>query len=374
MIEVRQVRTGKEKREFLSFPGRLYKGNPYYVPPLYIDEKKIFDKDYIYYDTCEAVYFNAYKDGRMVGRISGIIQKASNAKTGENRVRFTRFDVIEDFEVARALFDAVEGWALGKGMDIVCGPLGFSDLEREGMLIEGFDKLSTFEEQYNAAYYPAFMERLGYGKEVDWYEYRIQSPDLETEAEMQKMSDFVMRRYKLHFGKAATVKEFLDKYSDGFFEILDKSYEDIYGTVPFTPAMKKLLMDNFKLIIDLRHVAVILDENGKVVLLGICFPSIAKAMQVSDGHLTPKALLKVLHALKKPEVIDLGLIGVDPLWMNRGVSVCVAAELSRMLRAPGTRYAESNLNLEDNYAIQNLWKRFNSERHKIRRSYVKHLK
>ena len=373
MVEIREVRTWKEKREFLSFPTKLYKDNPCYVPPLYIDERKIFNKDYVYYDTCEAVYFNAYRDGRMAGRISGIIQHASNEKTGENRVRFTRFDVIDDFEVAKALFDAVEGWARSKGMDIVCGPLGFSDLEREGMLIEGFDKLSTFEEQYNAAYYPLFMERLGYGKEVDWFEYRIKSPDAETEAEMQKMSEFVMRRYKLHFGPADNAADFLRKYADGFFELLDKSYDDIYGTVPFTPGMKKLLMDNFKLIIDVNHVAVILDENGKVILLGICFPSIARAMQVAGGHLTPKALVKVLKALKTPEVIDLGLIGVDPEWMNRGVSICVAAELARMLKRPGTLYAESNLNLEDNYAIQNLWKRFNSVQHKKRRSYIKHL-
>lgn len=374
MIEIVEAVSPKQQKDFLTFPDRLYKGNNCYVPPLYLDEKKIFRKDYVYYDTCEAVYFNAYRDGEMVGRISGIIQRASNEKRNEKRARFIRFDVIEDFDVAKALFERVEKWALSRGMDTICGPLGFSDLEREGLLVEGFDQMNTFEEQYNAPYYQDFIERLGYQKEVDWLEYRIFGADPDKEEEMQKMSDFVLRRYKLHFGESRTVKEFLAKYKDGFFEILDKSYANIYGTVPFTPGMKKLMIDNFKLIIDVNHVAVIVDENDKVVLMAICFPSIAKAMQISGGHLTIKSISRFLKDRRHPEVIDLGLIGVDPLWQNRGVSACVAAALSKMLKDPGVQYAESNLNMEDNYAIQNLWKRFNAVQHKRRRAYVKWLR
>jgi len=373
MIEVREALGKREQKEFIEFPNILYKGNDCFVPALYLDERKIFSKDYLYYETCEAVYYNAYKDGKMAGRISGILQKASNEKTGEKRIRFTRFDVINDFEVAKALFEAVENWGKGKGMEIICGPLGFSDLEREGMLIDGFDQMSTFEEQYNAPYYPEFMEKLGFRKEVDWYEYRIFSPSPEDEAELQKMSDFVMRRYKLRFGPAKSGKDFLKKYMNGFFEILDRSYEDIYGTVPFTEGMKKLMVANFDLIIDEKHAAVILDENDNVILMAICFPSIAKAMQKDGGHLSPRSIFKFLKDRKNPEVIDLGLIGVDPAWANRGVSICIAAELAKMLRQKGTKYAESNLNLEDNYAIQNLWKRFNSVQNKKRRAYIKNL-
>jgi len=374
MITILEPKTRRQQKEFLEFPNRLYKGNPNYVPYLWADEIKLFRKDYLYYDTCEAVYFNAYKDGKMVGRISGIIQRASNEKHNEKRVRFNRFDCIEDFEVAKALFEAVEKWAVGKGMDTACGPLGFSDLEREGLLIEGFDQMSTYEEQYNASYYQDFIERLGYAKEVDWLEFRIFAPDAESEEEMHKMSDFILRRYKLRFGPAKNAKDFLKKYMNGFFEVLDRSYEDIYGTVPFTEGMKKLLVANFNLIIDEKHVCVILDENDKVVLMAICFPSIARAMQISGGRLTPKSILRFLHDRKHPEVIDLGLIGVDPVWANRGISVCVASELSKMLRQPGVKYAETNLNLEDNYAIMNLWKRFNAVQNKRRRAYVKSLK
>jgi len=373
MIQVVEVLSRRQRKDFLEFPNRLYKDNPCYVPPLRMDEVKIFRKDYIYYETCEAVYYNAYRDGKMVGRISGIIQRASNEKTGQKRVRFIRFDCVEDFEVAESLFGKVEDWARSKGMEMVCGPLGFSDLEREGLLIDGFDQMNTFEEQYNAPYYGEFIERLGYKKEVDWLEYRIYPPDPEQEAEMRKMSDFVMKRYKLRFGPAKSGRDFLDKYMDGFFHILDLSYENIYGTVPFTDSMKKLLVANFDLIIDEKHAAVILDENDNVILMAVSFPSIAKAMQISGGRLTPKSIFRFLHDRKHPEVIDLGLIGVHPDWINRGVSVCVAAELAKMLHQKGTVYAESNLNLEDNYAIQNLWKRFNSIQNKRRRAYLKQL-
>lgn len=373
MIEIREALSRREQKEFLEFPLKLYKDNPCFVPPLWLDEKKIFDKDYLYLETCEAVYYNAYRDGKMVGRISGILQKASNEKTGQKRVRFVRFDTIEDFEVAKALFGKLEEWAINKGQEEIVGPLGFSDLEREGLLIEGFDQMSTFEEQYNASYYGEFLERLGFAKEVDWLEYRIYAPSEEEQQEMDKMAEFVKRRYKLRIGPAKNANDFLRKYMDGFFEVLDRSYESIYGTVPFTDKMKQLMKDNFKLIIDEKHAVVVLDENDKVILMGICFPSLAKTMRIADGHLTPKALVSYLKTMRRPEIIDLGLIGVEPEWLNRGVSVIVAAELGRMLRQPGTLYAESNLNLEDNFAIQNLWKRFNSVQNKRRRSYVKKI-
>lgn len=372
MVTIREVRTGKEQREFLNFPLDLYRENPNFVPPLYGDEKKIFRKNYVYYDTCEAVYYNAYRDGKIVGRISGILQKAANEKNHEKRVRFTRFDAIDDQEVASALFGAVEAWAKQKGMDTICGPLGFSDLEREGLLIEGFDQLSTFEEQYNAPYYQKLIEALGYRKEVDWTESKIYPPE-KNDGALARVTEKLMARYKLHFGPAKNVNDFLNRYADGLFELLDKSYDKLYGTVPFTDGMKKLMIDNFRLIIDLDHVAAILDEHDNIVCLGICFPSIAKAVQPSRGHLTPAAIVRILWAIKHPKVIDLGLIGIDPDWANRGISVAISAALERMLREDGVEYAETNLNLEDNYAIQNQWKRFVAVPHKRRRSFVKRL-
>lgn len=371
MVDIIKVRSKNDQNEFLNFPLRLYKDCEYFVPPLWGDEKKIFSKNYIYNDSCESEYFLAKRDGVTVGRISAILQKASNEKHGEKRVRFTRFDCIDDTEVSRALFSAVEDFAAERGMDTLCGPLGFSDLEREGLLIEGFDRLSTYEEQYNYDYYPKLVEDSGYVKEVDWNESILRAPDPESIAQMKKMSDFVMNRYKLRIGKAKNVGDFINKYADGLFELIDIGYEGLYGTVPFTDGMKKMMIDNFKLIIDLKYVAAILDENDKIVCMGICFPSLARAVRKSNGHMTPAALVRLLGAIKHPRVLDLGLIAVHPEYLNRGITAIITAELMRMLAEDNIEYAETNLNLEDNFAIQNQWKRFPREIHKRRRAYVK---
>ena len=363
MIEIREVKTKQEQKEFIEFPLKLYKGNPYFVPPLYSDEKSLFKKDYVYYDTCEAVYYNAYKEGKIVGRISGILQKSSNEKWKQKRIRFTRFDSIDSQEVANALFDKVFEWAKSKGMSEVVGPLGFSDLEREGLLIEGFDQLSTFEEQYNYPYYQKLIENYGFEKEVDWEERQLRAPK-EIDERIERISSMMLKRNNLHFGEAKNATEFLEKYADGFFEILDQTYENIYGTVPFTPGMKKMMIDNFRLIIDVKYVAVILDENEKVVCFGICFPSIAKAVQKSGGRLTIPAIFRLLRAIKHPKVIDLGLIGVLPEYEKRGITTAILSKVMDMLSTGGIEYAETNLNLEDNKNIINQWKIFDCVLHK----------
>jgi len=370
MIEIREVKTKKEQKEFIELPLKMYKGNPYFVPPLYMDEKSLFKPNYVYNEQCDTVYYNAYKNGKIVGRISGILQKASNYKWNQKRVRFTRFDAIDDQEVANALFDKVFDWAKSKGMEEVVGPLGFSDLEREGLLIEGFDQLSTFEEQYNYPYYQKLIENYGFAKEVDWVERQLRAPKVIDER-IERISSMMLKRNNLHFGEAKNTKEFLDKYADGFFEILDKTYENIYGTVPFTPGMKKMMIDNFKLIIDVKYVAVILDENDRVVCFGICFPSIAKAVQKSGGRLTIPAIFRLLRAIKHPKVIDLGLIGVLPEYEKRGITTAIISKVIKMLSSGKIEYAETNLNLEDNTNIINQWKNFDNVLHKRRRSFIK---
>lgn len=372
MIKIEKVLTKKQQKEFIKFPLKLYKGNPNFTPPLFMDERKLFKKNFVYNDICEAVYYNAYKDGVMAGRISGIVQKASNLKTGKKQVRFTRFDVVNDEEVAKALFKAVEDWALEQGMDEVVGPLGFSDLEREGLLIDGFDTPATFEESYNHPYYQTFIENMGYQKEVDWTGSHIRVPE-DYDGEVDKLADYVMRRYHLHLGTARNASDFINKYGDGIFELLDKSYDLLYGTVPFTEGMKKMMIDNFKLVVDVRNVAVVLDENDKMICFGVAFPAIGDAVRRSGGRLTPLTLIKLLKAIKRPQVIDLGLIGVDPEWLNRGVSIVVSSGLMQMLQRPGVLYADTNLNLEENYAIQNQWKRFDEKKVKRYRCFGKKI-
>lgn len=372
MIRIKEVETKKEQKQFIDLPLKLYKSCPYYVPPLYGDEKGMFKKSFIYNDCCDIVNYIAYDGDRPVGRIQGIIQRAYNEKNNEKRARFTRFDSVNNKEVAAKLFGAVESWAVEKGMDTACGPLSFSDLEREGMLVEGFDEMSTFETQYNYEYIPKLVESLGYEKEVDWTESKIYPP-AEDDGTMKKMADFVMKRYKLHFGEAKNIDDFINKYGDQFFGLIDKGYENLYGTVPFTEPMKKEIIKSFKLIVDTKHVAIILDENDRAVCIGICFPSISMAVQKSQGKLTPAALVRLLKAIKNPNIIDLGLIAVEPEYLNHGVPAVVSAEILRMLKEDGIEYADTNLNLETNASIQNMWKRFTEVKYKRYRAYVKRL-
>jgi hypothetical protein len=375
MITVEEVKTGKQRREFLSFPLDLYKGNPYYIPPMYMDEKKIFRKDYVYNSSCDSVFFNAYKDGKMAGRIQGIIQRDANAKNGEKRARFTRIEAIDDAEVFKALFEKAEGWAREKGMDTIQGPIGYSDLEKEGLLIEGFDVPGTFVTTYNLPYYQKHIEALGFKKEVDYTGSFLYGPESEeTLQEMEQLVNFIFKRYKLHFGESRNGADFMRKYADGIFNLMDMSYEGLYGTVPFTEGMRKLMLDNFGLVIDPKYSAIILDENDKPVCFGLAIPSLNRAFQGTRGHITPGVAVRFLKCKLQPDCLNLCIIGADPEYLNRGVSAALSLAIMKMLKdSPTLKYADTCINLEDNYAIQNQWKRFKREVPKRYRAYVKPL-
>ena len=375
MITVEEVKTGKQRREFLNFPLDLYKGNPYYIPPMYMDEKKIFRKDYVYNSSCDSVFFNAYKDGKMAGRIQGIIQRDANAKNGEKRARFTRIEAIDDAEVFKALFEKSEGWAREKGMDTIQGPIGYSDLEKEGLLIEGFDVPGTFVTTYNLPYYQKHIEALGFKKEVDYTGSFLYGPESEeTLQEMEQLVNFIFKRYKLHFGESRNGADFMRKYADGIFNLMDMSYEGLYGTVPFTEGMRKLMLDNFGLVIDPKYSAIILDENDKPVCFGLAIPSLNRAFQGTRGHITPGVAVRFLKCKLQPDCLNLCIIGADPEYLNRGVSAALSLAIMKMLKdSPTLKYADTCINLEDNYAIQNQWKRFKREVPKRYRAYVKPL-
>ena len=375
MVEIKQVSSRREQKDFLQFPLDLYKGNPYYIPPLYMDEKKIFRKDYVYNASCDSVFFNAYKDGKMAGRIQGIIQKDANAKNGEKRARFTRIEGIDDAEVFKALLEAAENWAREQGMDTVQGPIGYSDLEKEGLLIEGFDVPGNFETTYNMPYYQKHIEALGYEKEVDYTGSFLYGPETEeTLQEMEQLVQFIFKRYKLHFGESKNGADFLRKYADGIFNLMDQSYEGLYGTVPFTDGMRKLMVDNFGLVISPKYSAIILDEENRPVCFGLAIPSLNKAFRGTRGHITPGVAIRFLQCLRRPESLDLCIIGVDPAYLNRGVSAALSLAIMKMLKEnKSLRYADTCINLEDNYAIQNQWKRFRRDVPKRYRCYVKAL-
>ena len=373
MITVRPVRTCKEKKQFLEFPNQLYKGNPYFVPPLYMSEKAIFKKNYYYYDECEAEYFSAYDDGKIVGRIGVFIQRASNEKTGEKRARFGRFDAIDDQAVANALFDAAIAWAKARGMEKICGPLGFSDLEREGLLIEGFDVVQTFEEQYNYEYYKTLIENYGFTKDVDWLEYQIRS-DRKNDGKVQRVASYLVERTGYHLAEVKNIGELVRIYADDIFNLIDVCYSHLYGTVDISPKMRKELIKQFKLMLETRYVPCVLDENGKLVSFALIFPNIGEAMQVKGGHLTIRALLKLRKIMKDPKILDMGLIAVHPDYQNKGINAFYMKMMSDWLAEGRAEHFETNLCLETNTQVQAQWKYFDARQVKRRRSFVLDIK
>lgn len=372
MLEVREVKTRKEIKDFLNLPLKMYKGNKSFVPPLYGDEKKMFKPNYVYYDNSVSKFWNAYKDGKCVGRIQAILQKASNEKWKQKRVRFTRFDSIDDQEVANALFGKLEEFAKSEGMEEIVGPLGFSDLEREGLLIEGFEYLNTFEEQFNFPYYQKLIENYGFKKEVDWIEHRL-FPRTEDFQKIIDLEDKILARGQLHVIPYMPLAKWSDVYLNQFFEILDTTYDKIYGTVPFTDGMKKMLLVNFAPIVNMHYLPVVVDNNDKVVAFALAFPAMGEIFQKSNGHLYPWTILKLLWNVKHPKAVDLGLVGVLPEGHMKGAAAVLYGEIVKQLAKDKVKYVETNLNLEGNDNITDTWKHFEVLQHKRRRSFVKKI-
>jgi len=374
MVEVKKVKTKKEQREFLNFPLKLYKGCPYYSPPLYMDEKNLFNPNYSYYKTCEAIYFNAYIDGKMVGRIGGILQKSANEKWNQKRVRFTRFDLINDLEVAKALIKSVEDWARSKGMEEVFGPMGFSDMEREGMLVDGFDELTTFNENYNYDYYKDLLEQLGYVKEVDWVCHKV-SDNLDFDiSKAERIVDKAMEKYNFRICDEKKTNDILKKYGRSFFDIVEESYNDLYQTVPFTEEQINDMIKSFRLILSKQYIELMVDENDEVVAFGLTFPMISDILVKTGGKLYPHILPQLLYRLKHSKVVEFGLIGVRKKYLKTGVSFFPLIIAAKALRSGRVKYFETNLNLEDNLNIINMFHHFTVVRHRRVRTYIKNIK
>ena len=373
MIEVKEITTRKDIKTFVDFPTKLYKGVKEYSYPLRIDELNMFNpKKNLAYQDCDVVMFLAYKDGKVVGRIAAMVQGLYNKKMDTKRVRFTRFDSINDVEVAKALFNAVESWAKQKGMDTVHGPLGFNDLDCEGLIVEGFNERCTFEERYNFEYYKDLIEACGYEKEIDWLERKIYPPKEKNER-VDRIAAIVAKRNKLRFASAKSKKEFIEKYKDGILEILDKAYSPLYGVVPYTEYAKEQLISQFKMFLDLRFMFVIVNDKDEVVCFGVSIPQLNDALYKSKGRLTLPALFKVFKALKSPTVVDFAIIGVRPDYANEGVGAMAIKYLMDNMEKEGVKYCETNLCLENNLKINSTWQYFDHDVHRRRRAFVKKL-
>ncbi|MBQ3668938.1 MAG: GNAT family N-acetyltransferase [Clostridia bacterium] len=372
MLEIRPVSSKRDMKEFVEFPLKLYRGNPYFVPALYGDEMKILKaggtKD------ADTVFFLAVKDGKTVGRVQGILQKEYNRAHGTTKARFGRFDTIDDLEVAKRLLGAVEDWAKEQGMTEVCGPLGYSDLDREGLLIDGFDQEQTFEAQYNYEYSGGLIENAGYAKDVDWLEFQLRKPAQRNEM-LSRLAKRALEMNRLHVAptKGISKRKYIEKYRDGFFDCLDVCYRDLYGTVKLTREAQDELISQFLLIVNKEYAVFICDKSDTVVGFGICFPGIGKAVMKSGGRLTPMTLMRILKTVRNPSTVDLGLVAVRPEYQARGVNAIILNYMLDLLEEGGVKKFETNLNLEDNFAVMNQWKYFDARQNKRRRSYIKKI-
>ena len=372
MVEIREVRTKKDIKEFIELPLRMYKGNPSFVPPLYSDEKKLLQSGGNT-KNAEAVFYLAFRDGKVVGRIQGIIQLQYNSIHNTKKARFTRFDCIDDEEVSDALFAAVEKWSKEKGMTEICGPLGYSDQDREGLLIEGFNEDSTFEEQYNYEYYGNLVEKAGFCKEVDWLEYELKKPEKRNEM-LSRVAERTLEINKLHIADTNMSKrKYIEKHRDGFFMCLDECYRHLYGTVPLSKEEQDALIEQFMLVVNKEYAVFICDENEQMVALGICLPGIGRALQKSGGRMTPGTFIRLVKTVKNPEVLDLALVAVLPKYQKTGLNAVILNKLLDVLEEGKVKKCETNLNLETNTAVQAQWKYFSARQHKRRRSYIKKI-
>lgn len=373
MIEVREVKTKKDFKKFVKFPTQLYKGNKYYVPPMEIDELNLTNpkKNASFHDT-DAVYFLAFENGRVVGRIAGLICKLYNEKNNAKRARFSRFDLIDSKDVAKALFDAVENWAISKGMEDIHGPLGFNDLEREGLMTYGFDTIGTYQGSWNAEYYEQHVLDNGYIPDARWVEWRIGVPKAMDE-KVDRMAKVVEDRYGFHEKQFKSVKEIVDNYGKELFEVLDEAFAPLYGTMPFNEQLVKQTIDLFKFVVDKDYVSIIFDKDEKIAGFGIGYASLARAMNKSKGRLLPFGVFRVLHDIKHPKYLELALVGVRPKYQKMGVTAIIIRNMLTRIIKNGIISCDTGCQLEDNYPALAVLDMF--EREVVRRKvcYLKTL-
>ena len=374
-IEIRKINpTQPELRKYVKFGIDLYKGNPYFVPPLIFDEIETLrpDKNPAF-EFCQAQSFMAFRDGKPVGRITGIINNKVNEKTGEKSLRFGFTDFIDDKDGVDALFNEIEKWGRQQGMTSIVGPMGFSDMDHEGMLIDGFEELGTMATIYNFPYYPQHMERMGFVKDAEWVEYRITIPDCVPEKYL-RIADIVQKKYNLRVKKYTNRKKLKDEYGLALFELINEAYDGLYGYSPLTPKQINHYIDMYLGILRLDCVCVIVDSEDKLIGVGISIPSFSKALQKSKGRLLPFGWWHILKALKgKNDIVDLMLIAIKPEYQSKGVNALLFSDLLPTYIKNGYKWAESNLELEDNASVQLQWQYFDRRLHRRRRAFRKPL-
>jgi len=372
-IKVKQVLNSSDLELFIKFPMELYKGNPYYVPPLINEEKSIWMKEEnpaLQYS--EAAQFLAYKGENIVGRIAVMINHKEEKELGIRKVRFGWLDFIDDIKVSKSLINTAIEYAKSKGISKIEGPMGFTNLDKAGMLTKGFDKLATMIGIYNFDYYPKHMEQLGLVKEKEWVEFEINFPDTLPD-KVEKFSRLIAEKYELELVKFKAKKDILPLV-DSMFKLLDDTYKNLSTYTPITEEQIKHYKEKYFKFIDKDYIVCIKDKSGSLISFAITMPSYSKALQKAKGKLFPFGWWHLLNAGKKNDRANFYLIGIHPQYQKRGVTAIIFKEIYETFKKKGVKFLETNPELEENASIQALWQDYNPINHKRRRTYSLEIK
>ncbi len=374
-VEIREIdSTRSQLKEYVKFGIDLYKGNDFFVPPLIYDEIDTLSPDKNpAFEYCTAKSWMAYRDGKPVGRITGIVNSIVYDRTGSHDLRFGFMDFIDDDEVVDALFNELMRWGKSQGLNSIVGPMGFSDMDHEGMLTYGFDELGTMATIYNYPYYPRHMERLGFRSDAEWVEYRMTVPDRIPD-QLQRVGDIVRRKYRLRTIKFTSSKKLKEQYGQALFELINEAYDSLYGYSPLTKRQIDYYISIYLPILRLENVCVIVDADDKLVGVGISIPSLSRALQKSRGRLFPFGWTHLLKALYRPnDTVDLLLVAVKPEYQSKGVNALLFTDLIPVYIKNGYRWAESNPELAENENVQQQWKFFERRQHRRRTAFRKDI-
>lgn len=371
-IEIKEVLTKNDLKKFVKFPFELYKGNQYWAPPFMKDEIRTLSRDINpAFEFCTSKYWLAYKNGKIAGRIAVIINNSLIERWNVKKARFGWIDFIDDKEVSMILLNTAESWVKENGMDALEGPMGFTDLDEEGMLIEGFEEQGTYPMIYNYPYYPEHLKKLGYRKEVDWLEFEIKVPD-EIPEKIVRVNELILKRSKLRLLEAKKAKD-VKPYIPGFWKIIEEAYADLFGTIPFTEKQKKFYTDQYFGFFVPEYSKFIINDEDEVVAVGLAFPSFTEALRKAKGKKFPFGLIYMLQATKHPVKLDFYLIGVKKEYIGRGIISIMMNEVNKNAIKNGIKFCETSGELEENKAVQDMWRHYEHRQHKRRRCFIKPL-
>ena len=372
MYTIRQISKRNDLKKFVRFPTNLYKDNPNYVPPMEADEYKMATKKNAHYNECEHAYFLAEDEKKnVVGRIAVVIMYPFNEKNNCKYARFTRFDFIDSEEVAHLLLRTAENWAKERGMEYIHGPLGYDDLEREGLTTYGFENMGAFITGYNAPYYQTYVESYGFQPDAKWVEWRLQMPQPPHER-IERIAEIVEKRYGFHEKKFKNVRQLIKQHGNDFFDLMDETFVDLYGTMPINDTLRKQVISMFKLVLDNRYICLVFDKHEKLCGFALTWPSLAKAMKETKGRALPFGFLKWLRAIKRPEAVEFSVQAVKKEYQKLGVTAFMIKKLMDRLRKIKTiKYGDTGVQLETNTGAIRSLEMFERELIRKKTCYIK---